>query len=130
MCAAQSLRKIADVDLGPEQSLMMARRFCAIHAKSIRQVGNTIFCLANLSISLCLTLSAIDRILSFSRSDAFNDFASGQKKILIPDGKLGKIQRNLQFHKLETNVVLGLRLRRPQKANESTFLYFELAFLS
>jgi hypothetical protein len=55
------------------------------------------------------TLSANANRRSFSISDAFEDFVSGQKKILIPEGKSGRSQKNLQFQRLLMNDELGLK---------------------
>jgi len=60
------------------------------------------------SISNILTLSPSANRRYFSISLAFDDFVSGQKKMLIPEGVSGRSQKNLQFQRLLINDELGL----------------------
>jgi len=66
------------------------------------------FCFDNFSMSEIFTLSANADNRFFSISFAFDDFVSGQKKILMPEGVSGNSQKNSQFHKLLMNEEFGL----------------------
>jgi len=60
-------------------------------------------------MSEMFTLSASANNLSFSISFALEDFVSGQKNILIPEGVSGRSQKNSQFHRLLMKEELGLK---------------------
>ena len=58
-------------------------------------------------MSECLILSTAARFLSFSISEELIDEISGQKKMLIPDGRSGVNRRKSQFHKHVVNDEVG-----------------------
>jgi len=60
-------------------------------------------------MSEMFSLSANANILSFSISLALDDFVSGQKNILIPEGVSGKSQKKSQFHRMLMKKELGLK---------------------
>jgi len=70
-------------------------------------LGKENFSLEDFSRSYCLILSTAARFLSFSISEEFIDEISGQKKMLIPDGRSGVNQRKSQFHKHVVNDEVG-----------------------
>lgn len=59
-------------------------------------------------MSLDFTLSATVKLFSFSNSVAFNDFVSGQKKMLTLEGESRKIQKKTLFHRFAIKLLLGL----------------------
>jgi len=69
--------------------------------------GKANFSLDTLSISEVLIFSTAARFLSFSISCEFSDDNSGQKKILMPDGRSGVNQRKSQFQRQDEKVEDG-----------------------
>jgi len=67
------------------------------------------FCFDSFSMSDAFTLLANASSLSFSISFTFDDFVSGQKKMLTPDGVSGRSQKNSQFQRLFIKDELGLK---------------------
>jgi len=55
------------------------------------------------SMSMCLILSTAAKFLSLSISCVFKEDNSGQRKMLIPEGKSGVSQRKSQFQRQEVN---------------------------
>ena len=108
MWFAQLFRKVADKDEAPKHKAITEQKFCVIQTKSITVDGRYSFCFDSLSMSPALILSASAKVRSFSSSAAFNDFVSGQKNILIPEGESGKIQKKSQFQRFATNDAFGL----------------------
>lgn len=78
MSCAQSSRNIAECEVGPKQSAIVACRFGSSKPYSPQLMVCFVFCLADFLIWPCLIVSANAKFLSFSNSWALRGFDSGQ----------------------------------------------------
>jgi len=75
---------------------------------SVTVKGKCNFCFDKFSESPAFNLSTSAKLHSFSNSVLLSDFASGQKKRLIPDGESGSTQKNSACQRQVTNAAPGL----------------------
>lgn len=95
------------MDNAQKHSEIMEQKFWVIQTNSIKVDGRYSFCFDNLSISSAFILYTRAKVHSFSSSVAFSDFVSVQKKMLIPEGESGKIQKNCSSKDLPRMMHLG-----------------------
>ncbi len=116
MCSAQEARNNTECDCGLKHRDINEWKFCVIQTFSIIVCGKVSFCFGSLSISSCFILSASVKLRSRSMSFEFRVDVSGQKKMLVPEGKSGVSQRNSQFQRQAIKCEFGLKLISSNKS--------------